>query len=184
MKKADSAYMMKDTASRIVKSWWNIVWKEDWEREQAQLIWLKTQLSHDAEQLWLTKLCHSWILASVYNTFINAELSNTALLSNQFMSSSFICMKNAAHSSMIKLSNSHFISSTVFSSDQFSSSSFICMSITAHLQSQVVKHCLLIEPISEQTFHSHVNMTHSLMLSCQTLLIHQINSEWTFHSHA
>ncbi len=43
-KKASSAYMMKDTASRIVESWWNIVWKEDWEREWAQLIWWKTQL--------------------------------------------------------------------------------------------------------------------------------------------
>jgi len=50
-KKASSAYMIKDTASEIVESWWNIIWKEDWERKQTQLIWLRTQLPHDAEQL-------------------------------------------------------------------------------------------------------------------------------------
>ena len=38
------ACMMKDTASEIVESWWNIIWKEDWERKRAQLIWWKTQL--------------------------------------------------------------------------------------------------------------------------------------------
>ncbi len=109
-KKAGSAYMIKDTASEIVESWWNIIWKEDWERKQTQLIWLRTQLSHDAEQLWLTKLCHSWILASVCKISVNAKLLNTALSSKQFMSDSFICMHNAAHSSMIKLLNTAFSS--------------------------------------------------------------------------
>ena len=123
-----------------------------------------------------------WLSQSLKKSYIcvwpiyHAELSNTALSSDQFMSGSFICMHNVTHSSMTELLNTVLSSQTQFFHQI---NSWVVLSSAWVLQhickAELLNTAHSLNQFLSKPFIYMCNVTHLSMLSCQTQLFHQIN---------